>query len=95
VAARYRGFAATGISPVGALDHVEAAVRGLGGYECSRVDDEVTIKRGGEPFAYSLRVSASRADVGTIVEIAGRASPELIAAVRTAIAGTPPWTAAL
>jgi hypothetical protein len=94
---RYHGFCATGISPVGALDHVEAAVRGIDGYEVGRTVDTVTISRGVtvDALADVLRVKATRAEVGTIVEISGHAQPEVIAAVRDALARTPPWTRAL
>ena len=92
---RYHGVCATGISPVGALDHVEAAVRTLDGYTTVRADDRVTITRH-PPIATELEdrleVKATRADVGTIVEIDGYAEPKVIAAARDAIARTPPWT---
>jgi hypothetical protein len=93
----HHGFCATGISPVGALDHVEAAVRGIDGYETARTDDMVTIARGPGIDALNdvLRVQATRAEVGTIVEITGYAEPEVIAAVRDALARTPPWTRSL
>jgi hypothetical protein len=98
---RYHGFSATGIAPVGALDHVEAAIRALEGYEATRPADQVAITRSlaaapATPLADAiedvLRVRATRADVGTIVEISGYAEPEVIAAVRQALARTPPWT---
>ena len=98
---RYHGVCATGISPVGVLDHVEAAVRALDGYTAVRVDDRVTVTRARAthpetPLANALQdrleVKATRADVGTIVEIDGYAEPEVIAAARDAIARTPPWT---
>jgi hypothetical protein len=101
---RYHGFCATGIAPVGALDHVEAAIRGLDGYVATRTDDTVAITRGlaadpATPLADALedvlRVTATRAEVGTIVEISGYAAPEAIAAVRQALARTPPWTRSL
>ena len=101
---RYHGFCATGIAPVGALDHVEAAIRRLDGYVATRTDDTVAITRvlaadPGAPLAGAiedvLRVTATRAEVGTIVEISGYATPEVIAAVRQALARTPPWTRAL
>jgi hypothetical protein len=98
---RYDGFCATGIAPVGALDHVEAAIRSLDGYVTTRTGDTVTITRGlaidaETPLADAvedvLRVKATRAEVGTIVEISGYARPEVIAALRSALAQTPPWT---
>jgi len=101
---RYEGSCATGISPVGVLDHVEAAIRGLDGYAVARDDGEVTITRSlavepAAPLADALedvlRVKARRAEVGTIVEISGYAEPEVIAAVRNALARTPPWTRSL
>ena len=93
----YHGFYATGISPVGALDHVEAAIRPLDGYETARTDNTVTIARGPgiEALEDVLRVTATRAEVGTIVEIAGSAESRIIAAVRDALARTPPWTRSL
>lgn len=101
---RYRGVAAVGISPVGALDHVEAAVRQLGGYMSEREDGELTIThvRGVDPatpladaFEDVLHVRATRADAGTRVEIWGFAEPRLIGAIRGALARTPPWTRAI
>jgi hypothetical protein len=101
---RYHGFCATGIAPIGALDHVEAAIRGLDGYVATRTHDTVAITRRlatdpATPLADALedvlRVTATRADVGTIVEISGYAKPEVIAAVRQALARTPPWTRAV
>jgi hypothetical protein len=101
---RYHGFCATGISPVGALDHVEAAIRGLDDYVATRTEDTVAITRRvaadpATPLADALedvlRVRATRAEVGTVVEISGYAEPEVIAAVRQALARTPPWTTAL
>jgi hypothetical protein len=101
---RYHGFCATGIAPVGALDHVEAAIRDLDGYVATRTEDEVAITRSlaAEPatpladaFEDVMRVKATRAEVGTIVEISGYAEPEVIAAVRGALARTPPWTRSL
>ena len=101
---RYHGLCATGIAPVGALDHVEAAIRGLDGYVATRTRDTVAITRRlaadpATPLADALedvlRVRATRAEVGTIVEISGYAAPEVIAAVRQALARTPPWTRAL
>ena len=98
---RYHGVCATGISPVGALDHVEAAVRALDGYTAVRVDDRVTVTRtrAAHPETPSanaledrLEVKATRADLGTIVEIDGYAEPEVIAAALNAIARRPPWT---
>jgi hypothetical protein len=98
---RYQGFCATGIAPVGALDHVETAIRGLDGYVATRAGDTVAITRRiaadpAIPLADALedvlRVRATREDVGTIVEISGYAAPEVIAAVLQALARTPPWT---
>jgi hypothetical protein len=100
----YEGSCATGISPVGALDHVEAAIRSLNDYAVARDDGELTITRGlavdpAIPLADALedvlRVKARRAEVGTIVEISGYAEPDVIAAVRNALARTPPWTRSL
>ena len=98
---RYQGFCATGIAPVGALDHVEAAIRSLDGYVTTRSGDAVTITHSlavdpatplTEGVEDILRVKATRAEIGTIVEISGYARPEVIAAVRGALARTPPWT---
>jgi hypothetical protein len=101
---RYHGFCATGIAPVGALDHVEAAIRGLDGYVATRTQDTVAITRAlaadpATPLADALedvlRVRAARAEVGTIVEISGYAEPEVMEAVGRALARTPPWTRSL
>ena len=93
---RYRGAVATGISPVGAIDHVEAAARALENYSIEREDNRLEIKPSEVLGALDvLHVQATRMDVGTRVDIWGVAEPELIAAVRDALARTPPWTNAL
>jgi hypothetical protein len=101
---RYQGFCATGIAPVGALDHVEAAIRSLDGYVTTRAGDTVTVTRApavdpatplSDALEDVLQVTATRGDVGTIVEISGYAEPKVIATVRQALARTAPWTRSL
>jgi hypothetical protein len=101
---RYRGVVATGISPVGAVDHVEAAVRRLDGYAVERDNDGLVITRIvavspatplAESFQDVLNVHATRMEVGTRVDIWGFADPIAIAAIRDSLARTPAWTRAL
>jgi hypothetical protein len=97
---------ATGEAPQQIIDRISVAIQEVQGYTASRSDDELAITRTYGPFvqepaqgiagaaADALRVSATRLDVGTRVDVAGRAEPQVIHRVLSAVAQSPPWMTA-
>jgi hypothetical protein len=97
---------ATGETPEQIIARIAAALSDLRDYRLSREESALAISRSYGPLAQDpsgglaratadvLEVRATQLDVGTRVDIEGRAEPAVVHRVLSAIAQSPPWMTA-